>query len=131
MCRREWMTGCAAFCVRGSRWSTGRIARPGVDDQPEPQHLGTTAEPGSQFVQLRMREMEMAEEALVQGVRVRARAGKPGGNGRLPVAEDSLGGGSVQSFGQGRQHDGDPAREGVFNRYKGVLRRAVNVVRQA
>jgi hypothetical protein len=30
-----------------------------------------------------------------------------------------------------RQHDGDPAREGVFSRYNGVSRRALNVVRQA
>ena len=79
----------------------------GIDGQPEPEHLRSAAQPGAQFVQLQMREMEMAEEVLVQGVRVLASAGEPGGNGRLPVAEDSLGGGSVQPFGQGRQHDGD------------------------
>jgi hypothetical protein len=63
-------------------------------------HLRSAAQPSAQFVQLQMREMEMAEEVLVQGVRVRALAGEPSGNGRLPVAEDSLGGGSVQPFGQ-------------------------------
>jgi hypothetical protein len=43
----------------------GQNLRTGVDDQPEPQHLGTTAEPGSQFVQLQVREVELEEEALV------------------------------------------------------------------
>ena len=51
--------------------------------------------------------MEMEEEALVQGVRVLASTQQPGGNSRLPVTEDSLGGGSVQPFGQRREHFGD------------------------
>ena len=43
----------------------GKNFRTGVDGQPEPQHLHMAAEPGSQFIQLKMREVEMAEEALV------------------------------------------------------------------
>src|SRR6266699_1983660 len=78
MCRREWTTVCAAFCVRGPRWSTGRIFCTGVDDQPEPQHLGTTAEPGSEFVQLQVRKVELEEEALVQGLRMLTRTGQKG-----------------------------------------------------
>jgi len=39
--------------------------RAGVDGQPEPQHLLSAAQPGAQFIQLEMREPEMAEEALV------------------------------------------------------------------
>ena len=55
----------------------GKNFRTGVDGQPEPQHLRMAAEPGSQFIQLKMREVEMAEEALVQGVRVPARTREP------------------------------------------------------
>jgi hypothetical protein len=56
--------------------------------------------------------MEMAEEALVQGVRVLAGSGQPGGNGRLPVAENSLGSGRIQPFGQRREDHGDLLRRG-------------------
>jgi hypothetical protein len=46
--------------------------------QPEPQHLGTTAEPGSEFIQLQVREVELEEEALVQGLRMLTRTGQKG-----------------------------------------------------
>jgi hypothetical protein len=36
-----------------------------VDGQPEPQHLFGTAQPRAQFVQLKVREPEMAEGAFV------------------------------------------------------------------
>ncbi len=39
-----------------------------VDGQPEPEHLCGAAEPRAQFVQLQVREVEMAEGALVQGM---------------------------------------------------------------
>ena len=39
-----------------------------VDGQPEPQHLFGAAQPGAQFVQLEMREPQMAEETFVQGL---------------------------------------------------------------
>jgi hypothetical protein len=72
----------------------------GIDGQPEPQHLLGAAEPGAQFVQLEVREVEMKEAALVQGVRVLASTGEPGGNSGLSKAEDSFGGGRVEPFGQ-------------------------------
>jgi len=34
-------------------------------------------------------------------------AGQPGGDGRLPVAEDPFGGGSIQPFGKRKQHHCD------------------------
>jgi negative regulator of sigma E activity len=40
--------------------------RAGVDDEPEPQHVLATPEPRSQFIQLEMRELEVAERVLVQ-----------------------------------------------------------------
>jgi hypothetical protein len=42
--------------------------RAGIDGQPEPEHLCGAAQPGAQFIQLKMREPEMAEEAFVQGL---------------------------------------------------------------
>jgi len=49
-----------------------------VDGQPEPQHLAGTAQPCAQFVQLEVREPEMAEGALVQGLCVLASASQKG-----------------------------------------------------
>ena len=51
--------------------------------------------------------MEMAEEALVQGVCVPACTREPPRNRGLSGAEDPLSGGRVQSFGQRREHHGD------------------------
>jgi hypothetical protein len=50
-----------------------------IDGEPEPHHLLVAAEPGSQFIQLEMRELEMAEEALVQGLCMFPRASEKGG----------------------------------------------------
>jgi hypothetical protein len=100
------------FCVRGPRRRTGRIARAGVDGQPEPKHLFGTAEPGAQFVQLQVWEVQMAEEAFVQGLSVRARARQPGGDGRLPVAEDPFGGGNIQSTSRALSAPLRPAERG-------------------
>jgi hypothetical protein len=63
----------------------------GIDGQPQPEDLCGTAQPSSEFVQLQVRELEIGKEALVQGLSVFASASEPGGDGRLPVAEDSLG----------------------------------------
>jgi hypothetical protein len=49
--------------------------------------------------------MQIAEEVLVQ--RVRACTREPGGDGGLPVAEDSFGRRWVQSFRQRREHHSD------------------------
>ncbi len=54
----------------------------------------------------------MAEGAFVQDLRVLASTSQPGGDGGLSVAEDPLGGGKVQPFGQRRQHHCDPVRGG-------------------
>lgn len=96
----------------------------GVDGQPEPQDLLGIAQPGAQFIQLEVRELEMGEGALVQGLRVLTCAPEPGGDGGVSKAEDPFGRGRVQLFGQRREYHGDRAREGVFRRYRGVLRRA-------
>jgi hypothetical protein len=40
-------------------------------------------------------------------------ASQPSGDGRLPVAEDSLGSRKIQPFGQRREHHGDLLRGGL------------------
>jgi hypothetical protein len=63
-------------------------------------HLCGAAQPGAQFIQLQMREPEMAEEAFVQGLCMFKSASQPGGDGGLSVAEDTFGSGRVQPFSQ-------------------------------
>ena len=60
----------------GTEIEHGKKLRKGIDGQPQPQHLLIAAQPGAQFVQLEMRELEMAGEALVQGLRVLASTGQ-------------------------------------------------------
>ena len=54
-----------------------------------------------------MREVQVAEAAIMEELSVPACASEPGGDGGLTIPEDPFGGGSVQSFGQRRQHHGD------------------------
>ena len=54
-----------------------------------------------------MRELEIAEGALMQSLRVLAGASQPSGDGGMSVAEDSLSGGRIQPFGERRQHHCD------------------------
>ena len=91
----------------GTQMEHGKNLRAGIDGQPEPEHLCGAAQPGSQFVQLEVRELEMAEGALVQGLCVLASTGQPGGDGGLSKAEDTLCRGRIQPFGQRREHHGD------------------------
>ncbi len=113
--------------VRGMLWTWTKMEHGNklgarIDGEPEPQHLLCAAQPCAQFVQLQVREVQMAEEALVQGLRVLACTGQKGWSWWLVESR------RIQPFGQRREHHGDPAREGVFRRDKGVLRRAVKVV---
>ncbi len=102
-----------------------------VDGQPEPEHLCGAAEACSQFVQLQVWEVEMAEGPLVQRLSVLACTSQPPHNRGVSKAEDPRGRRWVQPFSQRGEHYGDRARAGVFDRYNGVSRRALNVVRQA
>jgi hypothetical protein len=90
----------------------------GINGQPEPQDLLRAAQPGAEFIQLQMREPEVAEGALVQGLSVLPSAGQPGDDGCLTVAEDPFGSRRVQPFGQCRQDHGDLLR-GSFQMIQG------------
>ncbi len=52
----------------GTELKHGKNLGARVDSQPEPEHLSSAAQPGSQFVQLEVREVEMAKGPLVQGL---------------------------------------------------------------
>ena len=96
----------------GPRWSTGRILVRGSMASHSQSTCVAHAEPGAQFVQLQVRELEVAEEALVQSLSVLACAGEPGGDGGLTVAEDPFGGGRIQPFGQRRSAPWRSAEKG-------------------
>ena len=76
-----------------------------VDGQPE--YLSGAAQPGAQFVQLEVREPEMAEAVLVQGPYMFPCTRQPRRDGGLSIAEDSRSGRRIQSFGERREHHGD------------------------
>jgi hypothetical protein len=67
----------------GTQLEDGQKLGAGIDDQPQPLHLPLAAQPRSQFVQLEVREPQMAEEALVQGLCVLARTSEPGGGAAI------------------------------------------------
>ncbi len=81
-----------------------------IDRQPQLEHLPGRVEPGANFVQLQVREMQVTEEALVQGLGMFPCASEPSGDGGLTIAEDPLRGGRVESFSQRGQHDCDLLR---------------------
>jgi hypothetical protein len=90
----------------------GKHLRARVDDQPEPQHLFSAAQPCAQFIQLEIGKLEMTEEALVQGLCVLACTSEPRRDGGLSKAKDPFGGGGIQSFGQRSEHYCDLMRRG-------------------
>ena len=50
----------------GTKVEDGNDLREGVDGQPQPQHVCGAAQPGAQFVQLQVRELEVGEAAPLQ-----------------------------------------------------------------
>src|SRR5215469_14497592 len=77
-----------------------------IDGQPQPEHLGGTTEPGSNFVQLQVREVQVAKEVLMEDLSVPACACEPSGDGGMTVAEGPFGG-SIQPLGQRREDYGN------------------------
>ena len=115
----------------GTQMQHGQKLGARIDGQPQPKHLSGTAQPGAQFIQLQMREVQMEEEALVQGVCVLASASQPRRDGGLSKAEDACGSEIGSNPSASAESTIATWWEGVFSRYNGVSRRALNVVRQA
>src|SRR5215469_17803218 len=106
------MSKCAAFCVRGPRESTGRSLVQGSIASHRKTHLGGAAEPCTNFIQLEVRNVQVAEGVLMEELSVLACPSEPRGDSGLTVAEDSFGGGRIQSFGQPRRAPWRPAAKG-------------------
>jgi hypothetical protein len=100
------MTMCAAWCTR-TQIEHGNKLRAGVNGQPQPEQVCRAAQPRAQFIQLEVRDPEMAKGALVEGLSVLASTGQPGRDGGLSKAKGPQGLGRVQPFGQRREHQGD------------------------
>ena len=86
-----------------------------VDGQPQPEHLCTAAQSCSQFIQLHVRELKVAEAVLVQGLCMFPSTSQPGADGGLSVAEDPFGGRRVEPFGQRREDHGNLLRRGFHS----------------
>jgi hypothetical protein len=115
------MDNCVGCVLRAeTEMEDGKNLRTWVDCQPQPQDAGAAAEPGAQFVQLEIRKLEVAEKVLVEGLSMLPSAGKPGGDSRLTVAEDTLGSGWVQPTGSRCQHDCDLLGRGFQTIQRGV-----------
>jgi len=78
-----------------------------INRQPYPEHLGRAAEPGANFVQLQVWEMEVTEAVLMKELSVSSCAREPPRDGGLTGAEDPLCGGRIESFSQRREDHGD------------------------
>jgi len=91
------------LCTR-TQLEDGKNLGAGINSQPQPQDLCGAAQPGSQFVQLQVREVQVAEAALVQGVCMPACTSEPGRDGSLTGAEDPRSRGRVKPFSQRREH---------------------------
>jgi hypothetical protein len=70
-------------------------------------HLFGAAQPGAQFIQLEVGDLQGVEAVLMQRLCMFPCTSEPGGEGGLPGAEDPLGSRWVQPFGQCRQYHGD------------------------
>ncbi|HZU03007.1 MAG TPA: hypothetical protein VFA10_25285 [Ktedonobacteraceae bacterium] len=94
-------------------------------------HVVRAAQSGSQFIQLEMREPQLAEEAFVQGVRMHGLPGRARWEWWLVESP------ATRRASDGSSPSASPVStmaiwwEGVFRRYRGVLRLEVKVVWQA
>ena len=78
------------LCARTQR-ENGKKLGARIDNQPQPQHLCCAAQSGSNFVQLQVRNMQVAEGVLMEELSVFACANEPHDDGGLSVAEDPFG----------------------------------------
>ena len=109
-CCKEWTTRCAVFCVREPRWSAGRSLVQGSIAS----HTRSTcfelrsrvrSSSRCRFGRWRRRKERSCKSCACSPARVRK-----AGDGGLSKAEDPLGGGRIEPFGQRREHYGDLVR---------------------
>jgi hypothetical protein len=78
---------------------------PRINSYPEPKHLRVAAQARAHLIQLHMRDIQMAEGALVEGLRMGSSTQEPPGDGRMPKSKDSFSRRHIQSFCQHAQHE--------------------------
>jgi hypothetical protein len=61
----------------GTQMLRGENLRAGVDRHPQPEHVLRAAQPGANFIQLQVWEVQMGEGALVQGLGMLSSTGQP------------------------------------------------------
>jgi hypothetical protein len=98
----------------------GKKLGAGINCQPQLHHLLGATSPRSQFIQLEVWEPEVAKEALMQSLSVRALAGQPRDESGMTGAEDPLCSGRIQPTGSRRQHNSDLVRRGFQTVQGGV-----------
>jgi hypothetical protein len=90
-----------------------------VHRHPEPEHVRSIAQSRAQFIKLQMRELEAMEPVVMQARAVLPGSREPGGDRRMPMAEDAHRGGDTEPFRQGRQH----LRDSLGGGFEAVERR--------
>src|SRR5262249_55983620 len=71
----------------------------GIQSDPQPQHLRVAAQAGAYFVHLHVRDLHLAEGALLQGLRVRSSPQEPPRDGRMPKSKHPFASRHIQSLG--------------------------------
>ncbi len=90
-----------------------------IDGHPEPEHLRVAAQARSQLIQLHMRNHEIAERALMQGLGMRSCPQQPARDGDMPDPKNTLPCRQIQPFRQGTEHQRYPMRR----RFQPIQRR--------
>jgi hypothetical protein len=62
-----------------------------IDRDPEPEHMSPATQPCAQFVELDMREVQVAEDTVVQARAMFTGTGQPGRYGRRAMAKNPRG----------------------------------------
>ena len=69
-----------------------------VKGHPQPEDLRSAAQSRVDLIQLHMRNLELAEGALVQDLRMRPSPQEPARDGRMPQPKDAFGRRPIQPF---------------------------------
>ena len=96
----------------GTQMQHGHNLGARIDGQPQPEDLCGAAEPGSNFVQLQVRDVQVAEAVLMEDFCVPACTREPPRNRGLLKAENPHSRRRIQSFGQRREDHCDLVRWG-------------------
>src|SRR5262249_993538 len=75
-----------------------------IDGHPEPEYLSTVAEPGTQFIELDVRQVQALENAVVEHGSVLPSSSQPGGDCGVALAKDPYRRRDIHPFCERSQH---------------------------